>query len=192
MQEKASIQQQTHPELPTPSSDHAASTSAPPGNSSRQLIDELLSQAEIQEAIICDISNLCDVAEALCSAQEERLKKSFIDLPIWAKSPRELITSLCEECNSGMEEAYQDLRRKARTMAEASDDIKLRAGSVIEISRLLGYVLQIKVMGEVMSTVESKLLCRACIYLYLGDDPFDKEAKDKFGCLGHTCCLPFK
>nr|GLL38432.1 uncharacterized protein LOC109178031 [Ipomoea trifida] len=97
MQEKASIQQQTHPELPTPSSDHAASTSAPPGNSSRQLIDELLSQAEIQEAIICDISNLCDVAEALCSAQEERLKKSFIDLPIWAKSPRELITSLCEE-----------------------------------------------------------------------------------------------
>nr|GMD58082.1 fatty-acid-binding protein 1-like [Ipomoea batatas] len=78
------------------------------------------------------------------------------------------------------------------TMAEASDDIKLRAGSVIEISRLLGYVLQIKVMGEVMSTVESKLLCRACIYLYLGNDPFDKEAKDKFGCLGHTCCLPFK
>nr|XP_027102035.1 fatty-acid-binding protein 1-like [Coffea arabica] len=66
-------------------------------------------------------------------------------------------------------------------MGEASDDIKLIPGSEIEISRLPGYILQTKVMGEVVSNVQSELLCRAYMYLYLGDDPFDKEAKDKFG-----------
>ncbi|OIT03725.1 PREDICTED: fatty-acid-binding protein 1-like [Nicotiana attenuata] len=68
-----------------------------------------------------------------------------------------------------------------KIMGEASDDIKLTSGSVIEISRLPGFVLQTKVMGEIVSKVESELLCRAYIYMYLGEDPFDKEAKDKFG-----------
>ncbi|KAL8471246.1 hypothetical protein ACS0TY_028156 [Phlomoides rotata] len=66
-------------------------------------------------------------------------------------------------------------------MGEASDDIKLTPGSIIEISRLPGYTLQTKVAGEVVSTVESELLCRAFIYMYLGEDPFDKDAKEKFG-----------
>ncbi|KAG7982025.1 hypothetical protein I3843_04G028900 [Carya illinoinensis] len=60
------------------------------------LVDELLLQVEAQEAIIGDISNLCDVAEAMCNAQEELLKQSLIDLPIWA-SPHELIASLCDD-----------------------------------------------------------------------------------------------
>ncbi|KAF7129633.1 hypothetical protein RHSIM_Rhsim10G0016600 [Rhododendron simsii] len=68
-----------------------------------------------------------------------------------------------------------------KVMGEASDDIKLTSGSVVEISRLPGYILQTKVMGEVVSKVESELLCRAFINMYLGDDPFDKEAKDRFG-----------
>ncbi|KAL6518796.1 hypothetical protein OROHE_017549 [Orobanche hederae] len=68
-----------------------------------------------------------------------------------------------------------------KIMGEASDDIKLTPGSVIEISRLPGYILQTKVKDEVVSRVESELLCRAYMYLYLGDDPFDKEAKEKFG-----------
>ncbi|GFZ19048.1 hypothetical protein Acr_27g0007870 [Actinidia rufa] len=68
-----------------------------------------------------------------------------------------------------------ELTRKI--MGEASDDIKLTPGSVIEISRLPGFVLQTKVMGEVVSTVESELLCRAYIYLYLGDDPFRQGSK---------------
>ncbi|NP_001312625.1 fatty-acid-binding protein 1-like [Nicotiana tabacum] len=68
-----------------------------------------------------------------------------------------------------------------KIMGEASDDIKLTSGSVIEISRLPGYVLQTRVKGEIVSKVESELLCRAFIYMYLGDDPFDKEAKEKFG-----------
>ncbi|KAJ6423960.1 hypothetical protein OIU84_024854 [Salix udensis] len=53
----------------------------------------------------------------------------------------------------------------------ASDDIKLTTGSVIEISRLM--------MDGVVSRVENEL-CRAFIQMYLGDDPFDKDAKEKF------------
>ncbi|KAL0377385.1 UNVERIFIED_CONTAM: Fatty-acid-binding protein 1 [Sesamum radiatum] len=68
-----------------------------------------------------------------------------------------------------------------RIMGEASDDIKLTPGSVIEISRLPGYTLQTKVKDEIVSKVESELLCRAFMYMYLGEDPFDKEAKEKFG-----------
>ncbi|XP_039064862.1 fatty-acid-binding protein 1-like [Hibiscus syriacus] len=68
-----------------------------------------------------------------------------------------------------------------KLMGEASDNIQLTPGSLIEISRLPGYVLETKVMGEVISKVESELLCRAYINLYLGDDPLDKDAKDKFG-----------
>ncbi|KAH0467908.1 hypothetical protein IEQ34_002941 [Dendrobium chrysotoxum] len=69
----------------------------------------------------------------------------------------------------------------SKVMGSATDDIKLPSGSVIEISRLPGFVLQTKVKGEVISVVQSKLLCRAYFHLYLGDDPFDKEAKEKFG-----------
>ncbi|KAK9117302.1 hypothetical protein Sjap_016249 [Stephania japonica] len=62
----------------------------------------------------------------------------------------------------------------SKVMGNASDDIKLPSGSEIEISRLPGY-------GELISSLESELLCRAYMHLYLGDDPFDKEAKEKFG-----------
>lgn len=34
--------------------------------------------------------------------------------------------------------------------------------------------------GEVVSELESELLCRAYVHMYLGDDPFDKDAKEKF------------
>ncbi|KAF2292266.1 hypothetical protein GH714_018367 [Hevea brasiliensis] len=68
-----------------------------------------------------------------------------------------------------------------KVMGQAPDEIKLTSGSVIEISRLPGFVLQTKVMDEVVSKVESELLCRAYIHMYLGDDPFDKDAKEKFG-----------
>ena len=37
------------------------------------------------------------------------------------------------------------------------------------------------VKDEIISKVESELLCRAYVYMYLGDDTFDKEAKERFG-----------
>ncbi|XP_026390906.1 fatty-acid-binding protein 1-like [Papaver somniferum] len=68
-----------------------------------------------------------------------------------------------------------------KVMGAASDDIKLSAGSVIEITRLPGFILETKVKDEVVSKVQSELLCRAYVHMYLGDDPFDKEAKERFG-----------
>ncbi|CAI9260782.1 unnamed protein product [Lactuca saligna] len=63
-----------------------------------ELAETLLIQVEAQEASINQVSRLCDVAEALCSAQEQLLKQPFVYLPIWQSSPRKLITSLlCEE-----------------------------------------------------------------------------------------------
>ncbi|XVF86627.1 hypothetical protein PTKIN_Ptkin18bG0057600 [Pterospermum kingtungense] len=65
-------------------------------NACRSPVDELLLQVEAQEAIIRDVSNLCDISEAMCTAQEEQLKQSYFDLPIWG-SPRDLMESLCDE-----------------------------------------------------------------------------------------------
>ncbi|XAR58232.1 hypothetical protein NMG60_11026646 [Bertholletia excelsa] len=61
-----------------------------------RLLDELLRRAEAEEAIIQDMSHLCDVAEAICSAQEEQMKQSLVNLPVWA-SPNELMASLCDD-----------------------------------------------------------------------------------------------
>ncbi|XXG49424.1 hypothetical protein AAC387_Pa02g3614 [Persea americana] len=68
-----------------------------------------------------------------------------------------------------------------KVMGAAGDHIKLNAGSVIEITRLPGFILQTKIKDEIISKVESELLCRAYVYMYLGDDAFDKEAKERFG-----------
>ncbi|PIN17923.1 hypothetical protein CDL12_09412 [Handroanthus impetiginosus] len=68
-------------------------------------------------------------------------------------------------------------KMKSSRIREALDDIKLTPTPVIEISRLPGY----KQKGEIVSSVESELLCRAYICMYSGEDPFDKEAKQKFG-----------
>lgn len=47
--------------------------------------------------------------------------------------------------------------------------------------KLKRFWLMDAVMDQVVSNVESELLCRAYIHMYLGDDAFDKDAKEKFG-----------
>ncbi|XP_055803189.1 uncharacterized protein LOC129872285 [Solanum dulcamara] len=73
----------------------------PPAMSSdptcQPLVDQLLTQVEAQEAVIGNISKLCDVVEAVWTAQEEKMKQSVLDLPIWAHTPGELISSLCAD-----------------------------------------------------------------------------------------------
>ncbi|KAL1824643.1 hypothetical protein ACET3Z_011421 [Daucus carota] len=61
------------------------------------LIDELLAQVEAQEALINNVANLCEAAEALCNLQEERSKQFLLNLPVWDSSPRELMNALCDE-----------------------------------------------------------------------------------------------
>nr|XP_004489196.1 uncharacterized protein LOC101503015 [Cicer arietinum] len=63
-------------------------------SSHSSLLDDLLFQVEAQEAIIHNISNLCDVAEGMCFKQEQQFKQSLFDLPIWI-SPLELMQVLC-------------------------------------------------------------------------------------------------
>ncbi|OAY66055.1 Fatty-acid-binding protein 1 [Ananas comosus] len=59
-----------------------------------------------------------------------------------------------------------------------SDEYKLPKGSVIELSREEGYVLQTRIDGKEVGRIQSKLLCQSILDLYLGEDPFDKKAKD--------------
>ncbi|KAI3784682.1 hypothetical protein L1987_43785 [Smallanthus sonchifolius] len=77
--------------------------------------------------------------------------------------------------------SYYEHDKPPRIMGEAKDGVKLTHGSELEITCLPGYVLETKVHGKVVNKFESEMLCRACVYLYLGDDPLDKEAKEKFG-----------
>ncbi|MBA0807550.1 hypothetical protein Gohar_023349 [Gossypium harknessii] len=48
------------------------------------LVDELLLLTEAHEMEIHDVSNLCDIAEAVCDAQEQQMKQSYFDLHVWA------------------------------------------------------------------------------------------------------------
>lgn len=54
-------------------------------------------QVEAQEATINEVSRLCDTVEAICDAEEHRLKEPLFDLPIWEPSCEELMTSLQTE-----------------------------------------------------------------------------------------------
>ncbi|XP_060193150.1 uncharacterized protein LOC132622556 isoform X2 [Lycium barbarum] len=91
MQQNAETQQQ---ETATNSPDPPATSSDP---TCLPLVDQLLIQVEAQEAVIGNISKLCDIVEAFCDAQEEKKKQSVLDLPIWAHTPSDLISSLCED-----------------------------------------------------------------------------------------------
>ncbi|KAL0297391.1 UNVERIFIED_CONTAM: hypothetical protein Sradi_6791200, partial [Sesamum radiatum] len=71
-----------------------AASSSEQNSTCRRIVDDLFSQAEGQEAIIRDVWSLCDVAEALCSAHEERMKQQLTNLPIWGQSPHELMAAL--------------------------------------------------------------------------------------------------
>ncbi|KAF3793661.1 Fatty-acid-binding protein 1 [Nymphaea thermarum] len=76
-------------------------------------------------------------------------------------------------------EKHEELLSKV--MERASDSIKLPVGSVIEITRFPGFVMQTKVKGEIVGGLESELLCRAYISMYLGDEPLDEDTKESFG-----------
>ncbi|KAL0395721.1 UNVERIFIED_CONTAM: hypothetical protein Scaly_0020500 [Sesamum calycinum] len=81
--------------------------------------------------------------------------------------------------------AYSGFTVRAWIMGEASD-IKLTLGSVIEISRLRGYTLQVKVKDEILSTVEIEQLCRAYITCIWEKSLWPKNSREN---LGHPCFL---
>ncbi|KAM0943653.1 putative chalcone isomerase [Dioscorea sansibarensis] len=58
------------------------------------------------------------------------------------------------------------------------DEQKLPPGSTIDLSREEGYILRTKIDGKEVGSIQSKLLCRSVLDLYIGDNPFDKLAKE--------------
>ncbi|KAL1312211.1 hypothetical protein HN51_038807 [Arachis hypogaea] len=65
-----------------------------------------------------------------------------------------------------------------RFTAQFKDEIKIPKGSVINISREKGYVLRTSIDGQDVGSIQSKLLCKSILDLYLGEEPFDKQAKE--------------
>ncbi|GJP41200.1 hypothetical protein CLOM_g875 [Closterium sp. NIES-68] len=59
-----------------------------------------------------------------------------------------------------------------------TNDIKLHRGTVIDITRRPGHVLETKIDGMYMGSTKSALISRALFELYVGDKPFDKKARE--------------
>ncbi|XP_078437015.1 chalcone-flavanone isomerase family protein [Wolffia australiana] len=57
------------------------------------------------------------------------------------------------------------------------DEYKIPRGSTIDLSREPGQVLHAKINGEEIGVIQSKLLCRSIFDLYIGNKPFDQQAK---------------
>ncbi|BFG43158.1 hypothetical protein CerSpe_294320 [Prunus speciosa] len=62
--------------------------------------------------------------------------------------------------------------------SQFKDEYKIPKGSVIDLSRERGYVLRTTIDGKEVGSIESKLLCKSLLDLYIGEEPFDKQAKE--------------
>jgi hypothetical protein len=68
-----------------------------------------------------------------------------------------------------------------RFTSQFKDEYKLSRGTKIHFTRLPGHVLQTKIGEQEVGLIQSPLLCRSLFDLYIGDYPFDKQAKEKIG-----------
>ncbi|KAL5796702.1 hypothetical protein ACOSQ2_001522 [Xanthoceras sorbifolium] len=65
-----------------------------------------------------------------------------------------------------------------RFTSQFRDEYKIPRGSVIDLSKEQGHVLRTTIDGKEVGSIESKLLCRSLLDLYIGEDPFDRKAKE--------------
>lgn len=65
-----------------------------------------------------------------------------------------------------------------RFTSQFKDEFKIPRGSVIDLSRDRGHVLRTTIDGKEVGSIESKLLCRSILDLYIGDDPLDRQARE--------------
>ncbi|CAI9288585.1 unnamed protein product [Lactuca saligna] len=61
--------------------------------------------------------------------------------------------------------------------SQFKDEYKIPRGSIIDLSKEKGYVLRTTIDGKEVGSVQSQLLCRSILDLYIGDEPFDSKAK---------------
>uniref|UniRef100_A0A0D6QW10 Chalcone isomerase domain-containing protein n=1 Tax=Araucaria cunninghamii TaxID=56994 RepID=A0A0D6QW10_ARACU len=66
-----------------------------------------------------------------------------------------------------------------RFTSQFKDDYKLPRGTKIDLVRLPGHILQTKIDGKEIGSIQSQLLCRSLFDLYIGEEPLDKQAKEK-------------
>ncbi|KAL2535399.1 Fatty-acid-binding protein 1 [Forsythia ovata] len=66
-----------------------------------------------------------------------------------------------------------------RFTSQFKDEYKIPRGSIIDLSREQGYVLRTSIDGVEVGSIESKLLCRSILDLYIGNEPFDRKAKEE-------------
>ncbi|KAK6141461.1 hypothetical protein DH2020_024821 [Rehmannia glutinosa] len=62
--------------------------------------------------------------------------------------------------------------------SQFKDEYKIPKGSIIDLSKERGYVLRTMIDGKEVGIIESKLLCRSILDLYIGNEPFDRKAKE--------------
>ncbi|KAL8214946.1 hypothetical protein R6Q57_004395 [Mikania cordata] len=62
--------------------------------------------------------------------------------------------------------------------SQFKDEYKIPRGSIIDLSKEKGFVLRTAIDGKEIGNVESQLLCRSILDLYIGDDPLDAKAKE--------------
>ncbi|XP_059439016.1 fatty-acid-binding protein 1 [Corylus avellana] len=65
-----------------------------------------------------------------------------------------------------------------RFTSQFKDEYKIPRGSVIDLSRERGHVLCTSIDGKEVGSIQSKLLCRSILDLYIGQDSFDRQAKE--------------
>ncbi|KAL6208599.1 hypothetical protein ACLB2K_019548 [Fragaria x ananassa] len=65
-----------------------------------------------------------------------------------------------------------------RFTSQFKDEIKLPQGSIIDLSREPGYVLRTTIEGNDVGSIQSKVLCKSILDLYIGEEPFDKQARE--------------
>ncbi|KAJ9696190.1 hypothetical protein PVL29_008438 [Vitis rotundifolia] len=66
-----------------------------------------------------------------------------------------------------------------RFTSQFKDEYKIPKGSVIDLSREQGHVLRTTIDGKEAGNIQSQLLCRSILDLYIGEDPFDRQAKEE-------------
>ncbi|CAN8280394.1 unnamed protein product [Cochlearia groenlandica] len=60
------------------------------------------------------------------------------------------------------------------------DEYKIPRSSTIDLTQEPGHVLSVAIEGNIVGSVKSKLLCKSILDLYIGEDPFDKNAREEF------------
>ncbi|XP_020203563.1 fatty-acid-binding protein 1 [Cajanus cajan] len=66
-----------------------------------------------------------------------------------------------------------------RFTSQFRDEYKIPCGSVIHLLREKGHVLHTLIDGQEVGSIQSKLLCKSILDLYVGEEVFDEPAKEE-------------